>query len=347
MKCDASGKKWEITLLSVFLAMVVVFIHISSFSLSSVDKESLGYAFLFVPWRLSAFVVQGFIFLGGLKLFMSKTKDSLVSYYKKRFFKIFLPYLAAFLVFCVYFLWMGYFEFNAKELVKQFLLGNLVSHFYFIIIILQFYILRPLWEKIVSLNPFLVISVSLIITLISSQYAADIAAFFAPGFNFKYADRIFPTYLFFWICGAYAGLNYESFKRLIEKYKLYIALLFFALAAFDSYLALLRFRYNIFFSFLENLHTFYAILAILFFMLVFLRLSSVRLASCRFLSLLGASTFEIYLIHPLFIFIIRDFIIGARDLSPSEIYILTFVLAYFAVFAFGLFVGKLKELKKC
>ena len=337
------GKKLEITVFSVFLAMLVVFIHICSFPLTLADKDSLAYALIFVPWRLSAFVVQGFVFLSAMKLFMKKDLKPLGLYYKERFFKILPPYAAAFLIFYIYFLVNNYFSFDPAAMAKQFFIGNLVSHFYFIIIILQFYLLRPLWEKLLTRNPFCLIPVSFLITVLSAQYFNEILSFFIPGASFAYADRLFTTYLFFWICGAYAGLTYESFKSLIKKYGRYITLLFLALAGFNSYLALLRFKLGVSFSLLEPLHALYAIFAILFFMLAATRISGLKAASCRLLRLLGNSAFEIYLIHPLFIFILKDYVLTRLNLSPSGIFLVSLAAAYPAVVIFGISVGLIKE----
>ena len=73
---------------------MVVFIHVSSIPVSQLQKDSLQYLGVMLPWRLSAFVVQGFIFLSGLKFFMKGTeKFNYLTFLKKRIKTILLPYI--------------------------------------------------------------------------------------------------------------------------------------------------------------------------------------------------------------------------------------------------------------
>ena len=68
-------RKTEISMLNILLCLMVVFIHVSSAPVSQLNKESFQYITVMVPWRLSAFVVQGFIFLSGLKFFIKGTEN--------------------------------------------------------------------------------------------------------------------------------------------------------------------------------------------------------------------------------------------------------------------------------
>ena len=99
-------KRNEISYMNVFLCLIVVFIHISGEPVSKLDKNSIGYALFMIPWRLSAFVVQGFIFLSGLKMFLNSGKKknfSCKKYYAARLKKIVLPYVIMVVVFYLYF----------------------------------------------------------------------------------------------------------------------------------------------------------------------------------------------------------------------------------------------------
>ena len=78
-------RKQEIMFLNVVLCILVVFIHISSHAVSNFVRPSAAYTLIFVPWRLSAFVVQGFIFLSAVKYFLkSENEFNYFSFMMKR-----------------------------------------------------------------------------------------------------------------------------------------------------------------------------------------------------------------------------------------------------------------------
>lgn len=58
----------ELSYLNLTFCILVALIHILSEPVSSLDRSSLQYFVVMIPHRLSSFVVQGFIFLSGLKL---------------------------------------------------------------------------------------------------------------------------------------------------------------------------------------------------------------------------------------------------------------------------------------
>lgn len=65
-------RKSEIALFSLLMCVLVIFIHVTSWTLTAMDRTSVKYLLLLFPWRLSAFVVQGFVFLSGVRLFLSE-----------------------------------------------------------------------------------------------------------------------------------------------------------------------------------------------------------------------------------------------------------------------------------
>lgn len=77
----------EISFLNILLCVLVVFIHSSSEPVSSLDKSTLSWAICFIPWRLSAFAVQGFLLLSGVKLFLGakQVPNILPCFYRKAF----------------------------------------------------------------------------------------------------------------------------------------------------------------------------------------------------------------------------------------------------------------------
>ena len=63
-------KRKEIDFINILLCLLVMLIHILSYSISTLDKTSVWYAAVLMPSRLASFVVQGFIFISALKYSM-------------------------------------------------------------------------------------------------------------------------------------------------------------------------------------------------------------------------------------------------------------------------------------
>lgn len=324
----------ELSFLNILFCIIVIFIHVVSEPVSSLTAESALYMPSLVSWRLSAFVVQGFIFLSGLKMFLKKNENfSYKKYYVSRFKKIVVPYVIFVCIFYLYFLKNGYFEFSLCELAKYILSGDLVSHFYFVIVIVQFYLLRPLWRYMLDkISPFAAGCTSLMITVLFGQYFPDIINF-VFGKNFGYNDRLFTTYLFYWVMGCYAGENYKSFCNEIMKNKYIISVLFVLFAAADAAVSYIRFSGGEAIIWLENLHIIYSVLAILFWSVISLYIGKYIMKLSAF-GIIDKSSYYIYLIHPLFIFIVNGIMkkigiagVGKAFLVRSaSVYICSFAL---------------------
>lgn len=87
-------RKSEITLFSLLMCVLVIFIHVTSWTLTAMDRTSVKYLLLLFPWRLSAFVVQGFVFLSGVRLFLSAKPFDYGRFLRGRIRRIVFPYLA-------------------------------------------------------------------------------------------------------------------------------------------------------------------------------------------------------------------------------------------------------------
>lgn len=264
----AKERYLEISILNVFLCILVVFIHVSTAPLNTLENGSWQYVAIMIPRRGFAFVVQGFIFLSGLKLFLVKKDNfSYLSYLVRRFVHVFLPYIIWVVLYYLYFVYgRKYFRFDAARLLKHIITGDLVSPFYYIIIIAQFYVLVPLWRRvIVKSNPVILTAFSVIITVISWKYLPGIISAFVPNYFFAYSDRMFTSYLVFWIAGCYAGVHYQQFKKILRDNKSMIRAFFGVALALYLYLCYQRFSLGRDVAFLDDVRVVYCMSAILFF----------------------------------------------------------------------------------
>ncbi|MDD6214568.1 MAG: acyltransferase [Firmicutes bacterium] len=324
-------KKSEISFLNTLFCLLVIFIHVASEPVSKLSRDSFSYAAVFFFWRISAFVVQGFIFLSGLKMFLSvRTKRTdYVKYCAARFKKIVEPYVFFVCVFYGYFLHKGgYFDFSLAELGKYILNGTLAAHFYFVIVIVQFYLLKPLWEKMTgNVRPIYAILLSLAVNVLCVRFLPQLI-FVISGKEFAYNDRIFSTYLIYWTMGCYAGMNYNYFTERIKKYNLKICALFALAAAAEAVVSYLQFTQRISFKYIDELHMLYCCMAIIFCYAIALKFG-VKLMNSRILKEINGASYYIYLLHPLLIFIANDKIAENEVISQGKAMLIRAAAAYF------------------
>lgn len=314
-------KKREIDLLNTIFCLIVIFIHVISEPVSEADKTAALYFAAFAPWRLSSFVVQGFIFLSGMKMFLNYNPNRKTDYKKycvSRFKKIIVPYVVSVTIYYVWLLHHGYFaEADLKDLLWYIVKGDMVSHFYFVVVIVQLYALRPLWELTVKyVNPFIAVAASFAVTLLMPRILP----------NFQYRDRLFATYLFYWIWGCCAGANYECFKAAAKKMTKITSAVFAAAALLNACLSFTGMTGRV--SFLEELHTVYCASAIGFAYSLSLKFADGFMKN-KLAQGINSASYYIYLIHCLFIYIINDFMSNnAGNMSLSGRFAVRVVFVY-------------------
>jgi peptidoglycan/LPS O-acetylase OafA/YrhL len=332
------GRKNEIMLLNVLFCTLVVLIHVFSYAIASADTSSWQYAAIFFPWRFSAFVVQGFVFLSGLKLFLKSDENKdWKAFFKRRFFKIIVPYLVWNCVYYAYFIAFGYYAFSITDFLRHILLGTLISPFYYIIIIAQFYLLTPVSRKISEkVHPLLRIVTSLLITLFMWQYLPQLV----PGF--EYNDRIFTTYLVYWVMGSCAGQYYEEFKRMLTQNRAYITIAFVAAAAAEGFVSFVNYTGRGYIPGGNLTSLIYCIAAIAFLYSMALRLTEKRSLPSP-VRLADRYSYTIYLSHLIIIFAVNHLIsiIGINRIGLALA--IRFAAVYLLIFAMCLFLSKLRK----
>ena len=196
----------ELTIFRAIACLSVLVVHISAIpfenpAIGVTDLEFFGYLN-----RAFKFTTPAFIFLSGLMQYYHQWQGNFEfkRFMKKRFGPIFWPYLAAASAYFVILAVLGEYPLTPAEYVKRLLLGSANYHLYFVVIIMQFYLLMPLVLKAFEKwNAHGVLLASLIVNLISREY-----------FIFPYSDRFFLNYLFFFMLGAYVVRYMDRFKRI-------------------------------------------------------------------------------------------------------------------------------------
>ena len=204
-------RRVEISVLNTIFCLIVVLIHIMSYPVAAFSGDMLKYSLVMLPWRLCSFVVQGSIMLSGVKLFLNgKDKSPYLKYQKGRFFGVIVPYIICFAAYYVLFVVIYDYPVDARFILKEFFTGSLVCHLYFIPLLFQFDLLLPLWRTVVNkCTPKVVIPIAIVFSFFMEMFLPQIIRTIFPGFEFLYNDRIFTTYLCYWLIGCYIGRYYE------------------------------------------------------------------------------------------------------------------------------------------
>ena len=165
------------------------------------------------------------------KIDAAKVAPPIGKYWFLRLKSIFLPYLLAVIIYYLYFVRHGYFSFSLTDLAGYVIRGNLASPFYFVIALAQFILLAGLFRWLARRwTPVVLLPIALGITLLSNQYLNSILTLISPGLSFPYGDRLFTTFLVYYLAGCCAGQSYHRFLVLLRRNRplLYLCALLFA-----------------------------------------------------------------------------------------------------------------------
>lgn len=329
-------RKTEISIFNVILCMVVVLIHLMSKSVAAIQPfpESLLYKIFMVITRLTTFVVQGFVFLSAMKTFLNGRSEKYGSFLRKRIKTIIIPYIIAVLMYYIYFFhYLEWFEPSWSTFLGYLFRGDIAAQFYFVIVIVQFYLLYPLWRFVLDrVSPMAAITISAAITAIFGWYAPFIINSVWGIDNTPWLDRVFSTYLVYWVCGMYAGKYYDSFRRFVKRsgrLALTVAAVF---GIIDSVMVFMRYAGRIGSIHLDMIHALFCISVIIGGIYISYIL---RHRMNLFLKVLDQSSYYIYLVHVLFIDIL-DYSITSYHVEgiTLDLIIRSFIV-YSAVFIFA------------
>ena len=342
----------ELMLPNLLFCLLVVLIHCFSAAVTSVERSAgLASAVVYFPWRLSAFVVQGFFFLSGMKLTLGGREYKWGHYYLSRVKGILLPYIFWVCIYYLYFYSIGWAGHTGSalgdlaELGNYLLVGNLSSHFYFVICVLQFYLLAPMILKVCR-------SVSASVLLIGAAAVMLLCHFALPeilstvGIHFAYNDRIFTTYLFSFIAGCIAGDRYEEFCAMLAKNRAAVSVLFALFTLIGGIFSYRQFLGLGVYSWLEIAHICYVIFAIFFCMMICQWASHFKFVESKAVALLDGASYEVYLIHCLVLNIVNRILEQMGIVRIGSSLALRLVLVYVISFAAAVGISQVNRMLK-
>lgn len=321
-------RKNDIIFLNILFCLLVIFIHISSEVVTKVPKNTIFFKTVFSAQRLSSFVVQGFLLLSGAKLFLTKSGNiNYAKYYFTRITRVVIPYILWVVVYYIYFYSKNYYDFSLEDLGYYILKGNLSAHFYFVIILVQFDLLAPLWMLLFKRgNAAVHIAFSLIITVIASQYLMPILTTIFPSIPSINFANCFLRYQIYWTAGCLIGRHYEEFRHFLKNNKVYICVCFILCAALNVAASLATVGYPP--VWLEFVHIMYCISAILFFYMLSQLFTGAGSVILKPFGFIDKSSYTIYLIHCLILVMFDNYMNDCGILSYSTRFLLRAAAVY-------------------
>lgn len=318
----------ELSLLNVLFCLLVVFIHVLSQAVSSLDRLSWQYALVLIPQRLAFVSVPGFFFLSGLKLTLPRERPvPLGRYYLGRTRTLLLPYLLAAAVYYLFFVAIGWYSFSPVQFLRETALGSLSAQFYFLIALIQFILLTPLFRALSRRwAPALLLPLALGITWLSSMYLPSILQLFAPDSSFPYSGLLFTSYLVYYLAGCCAGSRYPRFLALLEKNRSLLSWSALLFGGADGIISVLAFSGRRNAPYLEMVHTLYILSAILFLFRWAVRHR--ELARKPLTAAIDRASYLIYLYHCLVITVFNIFAPRAVGGGTAVLLLLRMITVY-------------------
>lgn len=300
----------EVDYLRAIACLFVVFIHTTADYIFLDTAGSLTKtAFLFVN-RALTFAVPAFIFISGFVLARRYLQRdfSYLLFLKKRLKHIIVPYFCWTFVYYLCFIQQNIYGFSLSFFLKSLFLGDMVYHLYFVVLILQFYLLFGVFRGLFRrYSAHLLMLVFLLINILFMKFG-----------YFQYADRFFLQYLSFFTFGIYFSINYQSFKEKICYYRSKLAIGYVLMSLFIAQqyyqITILKRVYD---GFLYNLSwLLFSLLAIVFFFGLAVSLQNTELTAVKkFLLKLSDASYLIYLSHPLMLMLAQRII--RHEFIPS------------------------------
>ncbi|WP_101912139.1 acyltransferase [Megasphaera vaginalis (ex Bordigoni et al. 2020)] len=302
----------------------VIAIHVGSVALLN---PTPNLALVGVLEILSRFSVPAFFFLSAFGMFYSQPLHEpfhYMAYLRRRLRTVFVPYVTWSLFYLAFtaVLSHNWQAFAVANLTKTFFYGLAMYHIYFLVILLWFYLLMPLWRRLLhlmehgALLSFIILFAANVLFNFYSSYIWTLNTdnpFLQDAFTYRLNYMVFH-YLFIFMFGAYTAEHFEVVTAWLSRHsKLVIAFQLIAsaamLAAYCGVMTVLGYdALSAVFTVhqLSPCGMIYTVSTLLFLLWLW-ECRPVSPATHRIFSLLGNYSYPIYLVHPVFLSICTGF----------------------------------------
>jgi len=212
----------EIPIIRSIATMLVVLVHVTSriyYANGEFTNHVIGYFNQFSRLGTPIFaVISGFL----LTISTLKRPFDLNYFIKSRFTKILLPFIIWTTLYIILsFSFDETFNSLSNNIINTYLLGSGETHLYFILVVIEFYILFPLLQKISSGKPIVILYVlATILNIFWFYFGNGLFQFKNDIINTFINSRIFIlNWISFFVLGILFAKHYENVNKLIIKYK--------------------------------------------------------------------------------------------------------------------------------
>ncbi|RKP47996.1 acyltransferase [Cohnella endophytica] len=294
--------------------LAVIMIHTTGYAVGALPKEDSLYPLYLILNSASHFSVPAFLFLSSLVHFYNydgRTSIQWGTFYLKRILTVVVPYVVWSII---YFLLVTYnngssVEERLPDFFKNLLYGSNYTHLYFLVIMIQFFVLFPfmLW-----IARYKWVRSNLILIGILLQVAFYLGNYYE--FHMTKIGTFVGSYFIYLFVGAYAGIRLQKTGSLVEKRHrkviLYILVIVLGAAHVTHVFLITYYPHYIGLPYRSwiNFVTVYGFCALCSIALIPISAWLFKNGGviANWLKGIGIASFGIYLVHPLVLFIWRN-----------------------------------------
>lgn len=279
-------KLYELDYIRFIACLAVMIVHITATGVTGYVHGSFPHLVMLLVNKSLKFTTPIFIFLSGVTSFYSyrKREFKYFSFLKRRLSKVLVAYLLWCIIYYLAYIKIGYYTWDNNFLITSILQGTMSYHLYFVIIIVQMYIVGPAFYHLLksSDKKAAILLVAAVVTLLCAEFI-----------RFELSDRLFLKYIVFYMLGIYVTLERDSFVSLIERRKTYIVVGYLATGLAYTVVSYYDMSITTFVWF------FYSLSSVFFVYYMGKIMKEVFSKNYSFIKLFGQSSYYIYLMHPL------------------------------------------------
>ncbi len=336
----------------------VVGIHTGSYSLSNPTVNIHLFALLEI---LTRFSVPIFFFVSAFGLFINQdltTKLNYTQFLLRRARTVLLPYIVWSFFYMLHYTFISNdFSIWKPPLLYEYALFGLAScQLYFLVILLWFYALMPLWRLIVQRiidHPIRYLSVILVLQIIFNYYSSYLLKVDIPNHYISKAlsfrlNYWVLHYLFIFLLGAVCAMRYADFEQWLHRNTKHIRNFFYVTVG-----GMLSFYYYLLYVAhykpeqavntahqLSPIGVLYTLSTTLFLFFLFNNPNLPAVAK-KFLALFGKYSYLVYLIHPLIMYYLDSYLSGHNIILSARVVIFFYLFTTGSSLLFAIFVNKI------
>lgn len=331
----------------------VVGIHTAAYSLSNPDTNVHLFALLEIATRFS---IPAFFFISAFGLFYTQDINKPIQYsgfLAKRGRGVLIPYVLWSVLYMLHYTWVsGDIEIWSSPLVFEYFLFGLASYqLYFLVILMWFYALLPLWRlavKWICHNLARNLAILLVLQILFNYYSSYVLNPVSDNYYINLAlqyrlSYLVLHYIFIFLLGAVCAVKLELFHDFISRRRQWLTYGFCGTLVGmlgHYYLLLYQADYSPEAAVntvhqLSPLGVLYTVAAILFWYAVFFRPANGSIGTL--FGCLGRYSFPVYLVHPFVMYYLSDYFAVQGLVMNVHMTLLFLLLTVIFSIAFGVF----------